>query len=112
LYVPTHNRPASDPFPAALLSGTVVVDRITGCLWIEGAASVRYLVLWPQGYEAHLVNDAWQVIDGTGATRAVENASVTIGGGEFNDANAVRDLIGEDPPVACVTGEYWITPGA
>jgi hypothetical protein len=111
MYFPTHERGPADPLPAALISGTLVVDDQRACVWIDGQQGVRYLVLWPPDYRLESVGGAWRVIDGSRAVIAEDGGSITIGGGEFTDAAVVSEFGAEEPPAECLTGEFWVAAG-
>src|SRR2546423_866296 len=105
--------PIGGAYPLALLSGRLE-DR-SGCLF-AAANNERWLLLWPEGYQARMANGRVEVLDGDERLVAREGEEFQVGGGgteprEVGGAAASEQwatgLTGVDIPERC--GDmYWI----
>jgi hypothetical protein len=111
IFFPT--APIGDAYPAALMAG--VLEVRSGCIFVA-ADGDRWLLLWPDGYTAQLVDGGLEILDEDGRVVATEGERLRVGGGETNpvevggSAAAERwatNLSGVDIPERC--GDlYWI----
>ena len=100
LFFPTV--PRQDAYPAALLSGQLVVR--SGCVMAGGRGGS--ILLWPDGYTARAgVDGRMQVLDENGAVVGTEGDTVTVGGGTVGASFDTRATQGT--PEAC-GHHYWL----
>lgn len=105
--------PIGDAYPAGEIEG-VLVER-SGCLFVERTED-RWLLLWPEGASARIVDEAIEVLDEEGEIVGREGDPVRFGGGERNPREmggaaeaeeSVTELTGLDIPERC--GDlYWL----
>ncbi len=105
--------PIGDAYPAALIDGHLEVR--SGCVFVA-ATDERWLLLWPEGYTARLVDRRLEALNGSGEVIGREGEAIRLGGGETRprevggEAAAERwasELTGLDIPERC--GDlYWI----
>lgn len=82
----------------ALLEGTLVLDA-NGCLRVDGGPGFMPLVLWHYDFEARILEDSVEVLNGAGQVVARTGEPVRMGGG----AAVFPGL----PSLAC-PGPYWV----
>jgi hypothetical protein len=105
--------PIGDAYPAASLTG--VLELHSGCVFVA-APEDRWLLLWPEGYNARFVNGRLEVLDENGDTVAHNGERLQVGGGESRPIEVggsraaerwATDLTGMDIPERC--GDlYWL----
>jgi hypothetical protein len=105
--------PIGDAYPAGEIEGTF--HERSGCLFVE-AHGDRWLLLWPEGASARIVDGAIEVLDEDGEVVAREGGSVRFGGGERNPREmggaaaaeaSATELTGSRIPERC--GDlYWL----
>ncbi len=107
------NVPIGDAYPAALIHG--MLEERNRCLFV-GNDQEHWLLLWPRGYQARMLNGQVEVSNQSGQLVGRVGDEVELGGGEGRprevggSAAAERwatDLTGVDIPERC--GDlYWI----
>jgi hypothetical protein len=105
--------PIGDAYPAGEIDGTF--QERSGCLFVE-ATGDRWLLLWPEGTSARIVDGAIEVLDEDGEVVAREGGPVRFGGGEGRPREVggvaaaeawASELTGQDIPERC--GDlYWL----
>jgi hypothetical protein len=75
-------------------------------VWFLGKG---YLLIWPHGYSAEVIDGKLHVLDESGEPVAKVGDRVTIGGGEVPKAFA-EELVGTEFPDSAV-GNYFVTSG-
>jgi hypothetical protein len=118
LFFPTFEYGPGNGFPLALLRGTLVEQD--GCLFVFNSyvgGSSSHLVLWPEGYEALLVDGVIEVRDGSGARIGGVGEAVVVGGGEINHLEVggrsaadrfATGHVGEIPAACRSEHLYWL----
>ncbi|HEY2802438.1 MAG TPA: hypothetical protein VGJ67_00800 [Actinomycetota bacterium] len=105
--------PVGDAYPAALISGRL--EERDRCMFVASGGE-RWLLLWPEGYEARLVNGRVEVSDQNGKLVGRDGDEVSLGGGESRSSEVggaaaaekwATDLTGGDIPERC-GDQYWI----
>lgn len=107
LALPTHRD--LDPYPTALLVGTLVLDG--DCLWIQDAGGVRRLAIWPTGTSLRAVDGAPAVVDRNGVRWAGVGDSVSVGGNvyfEVGESELLGELMDSGLPTTCHGHDYWL----
>jgi hypothetical protein len=88
--------------PTALIRGTL--DFRDGCIWLQEAPEASVIVLWPS--HASLDNSLGVLSVTIDSGRFVDGDELTLGGGELEDLDFVRTLVGPIPE-NCITDRYW-----
>ena len=104
--------PLDGAVPAGIIGGIIQVDD--GCIYVARGKE-RWLVLWPDGYEARMENGRLAVFDDQGALLVSDGENIRLGGGELRPVEmggvssadrAAEDFTGETIPARC--GHlYW-----
>jgi len=76
IFFPT--MPIGDAYPSGLMDG--VLEVRSGCVLVA-AHEDRWLLLWPEGYTAQLVDGQLEVLDESGEVVAREGERLRVGGG-------------------------------
>ena len=98
-------REASNAFPEALMSGTVV--ELDGCIRVRSDAGSRgHLLVWQPDHRIQRNGERIEIVDGSGKVLARVGEQIRIGGGEMPRAAVEKALKAPLPP-AC-TGPYWM----
>lgn len=105
--------PIGDEYPAGEIHGALV-ER-SGCLFVERPED-RWLLLWPEGASARIVDGVIEVLDEEGEIVGREGRPVRFGGGEGRPREVggvaaaeawATELTGLDIPERC--GDlYWL----
>ncbi|MFL5736539.1 MAG: hypothetical protein ACJ76P_04295 [Actinomycetota bacterium] len=105
--------PIGNAYPAALISGTL--EERNRCLDV-GSGREHWLLLWPRGYQARVVNRRVQVSDQDGRLVGRVGDEIELGGGEGRPSETggaaaserwATELTGVDIPERC--GDlYWL----
>jgi hypothetical protein len=107
-FFPMHNIGRFEPFPSALIVGSLV--RVGACLLVRNEFGDEDLVVWPSWLR--MVSDNTAVADDRGH-RALVGGPIEMGGGEFPWAfNWDKVLAGAPPPPPeCRREHYWLSSG-
>lgn len=96
-----------DSYPAALLTGTLLMEG--SCLAVQPQAGVPpEVVVWPADYRLRTAGTP-AVVDGTGRLVAAVGDLVQLGGGEYHLDDIGQFLVpGTAIPPACRSGPFWL----
>jgi hypothetical protein len=89
--------------PTAILASRLI--NTSGCLKAQTDDGHQWMIVWPRG--TSLVTDA--VFYG-GRPYALIGGEVTLGGGEYKDADYefLRTLLDQELPAHCRSSDYWL----
>jgi hypothetical protein len=100
---PTHRDLSGGP--AALQRGTILQSG--SCVVLEEPVQhLRWLVIWPAGYELR----EGTLFDGVGRPMARVGDVFDLGGGEYPDSaySFLQTLLVTEPPESCRSANYWL----